>query len=67
MGDFILPSKKYELEIKTVVKPLDKDTKNLHPNETVVPLEISQYLKKPILLKPLKSIQLGFLHYLSGN
>ena len=33
-----------------------KDTKNMHPNETVVALEISQYLKKPILLNPIKSI-----------
>ena len=28
----------------------------MHPNETVVGLEISQYLKKPILLNPIKSI-----------
>lgn len=27
-----------------------KDTIKMHPNETVVPLEMSQYLKKPILL-----------------
>jgi len=29
-----------------------EDTKHMHPNETVVPLEMSQYLKKPALLKP---------------
>jgi len=29
-----------------------KDTIDMHPNETVVPLEMSQYLKKPALLKP---------------
>ncbi len=30
-----------------------KDTLHMHPNETVVPLEMSQYLKKPVMLKPI--------------
>ncbi len=30
-----------------------KDTIHMHPNETVVPLEMSQYLKKPVMLKPI--------------
>ena len=30
-----------------------KDTLHMHPNETVVPLEMSQYLKKPAMLKPI--------------
>ena len=30
-----------------------KDTYKMHPNETVVPLEMSQYLKKPVMLKPI--------------
>ena len=29
-----------------------KDTLHMHPNETVVPLEMSQYLKNPPMLKP---------------
>ena len=29
-----------------------KDTMHMHPNETVVPLEMSQYLKEPIMLEP---------------
>ena len=30
-----------------------EDTIHMHPNETVVPLEMSQYLRKPALLKPI--------------
>ena len=30
-----------------------KDTLHMHPNETVVPLEMSQYLKNPPMLKPI--------------
>ncbi len=30
-----------------------KDTIHMHPNESVVPLEMSQYLQKPALLKPI--------------
>ena len=29
-----------------------KDTLHMHPNETVVPLEMSQYLKTPVMLEP---------------
>ena len=29
-----------------------KDTLHMHPNETVVPLEMSQYLRTPAMLKP---------------